>query len=276
MIFAVAVAAALAIVVLTGHGRDGERAPPGASGGVLHYTCSMDPSVEADRPGKCPLCGMDLTPVTEEHGGPGTVRISAEGRLRMGLQVARARKQPLVRRVVAPGAVVAGVAAGAAARVGAEVHGDDVAAVEVGHAALVALHALPLDRFAATVVEVSPDPAADTARVGLAVVDPGAALRPGMLAEAHIDLEPAVRLAVPEKAVIHVGPERVVFVDRGAGRFEPRKVLTGLRAGGLVEVVAGLEEGEGVVIAGTFLLAAESRIRSGGTLSTGGAAAEAP
>lgn len=27
------------------------------------YTCSMDPSVKQDHPGKCPICGMDLVPV---------------------------------------------------------------------------------------------------------------------------------------------------------------------------------------------------------------------
>jgi hypothetical protein len=229
----------------------------------------MDPSVEAAEPGRCPVCGMDLTPVTEEDRRSEIVRLSPEGRTRIGLQVAVVDRRPLVRRVAAHGTVVAG---GTAARVDAELHEADVAAVGVGRPALVALQALPLDRFAATVVEVVPG----AARVALTVVDPGEALRPGMRAEAQIELEAAVRLAVPARAVIHVGPERVVFVDRGAGRFEPRRVRTGLRAGGLIEVLAGLDEGEAVVAAGTFLLAAESRIRSGGTLAAGAAAAEAP
>ena len=29
----------------------------------VFYTCSMDPQVVSDRPGKCPICGMFLTPV---------------------------------------------------------------------------------------------------------------------------------------------------------------------------------------------------------------------
>lgn len=29
----------------------------------VFYTCSMDPQVVSDRPGKCPICGMPLTPV---------------------------------------------------------------------------------------------------------------------------------------------------------------------------------------------------------------------
>ena len=29
----------------------------------VYYTCSMDPQVVEDKPGKCPICKMDLTPV---------------------------------------------------------------------------------------------------------------------------------------------------------------------------------------------------------------------
>ncbi len=30
---------------------------------ISQYTCSMHPQIRQDKPGKCPLCGMDLTPV---------------------------------------------------------------------------------------------------------------------------------------------------------------------------------------------------------------------
>ena len=36
------------------------------SGGKTMYTCSMDPQVRQDHPGKCPICGMDLIPVNDE------------------------------------------------------------------------------------------------------------------------------------------------------------------------------------------------------------------
>lgn len=35
-------------------------------GGKTMYTCSMDPQVRQDHPGKCPICGMDLIPVTKD------------------------------------------------------------------------------------------------------------------------------------------------------------------------------------------------------------------
>jgi hypothetical protein len=32
---------------------------------ILYYTCPMHPSVKADKPGDCPVCGMHLVPVYE-------------------------------------------------------------------------------------------------------------------------------------------------------------------------------------------------------------------
>jgi len=36
---------------------------------VDYYTCTMHPSVRADAPGKCPICGMELVPVKKRDGG---------------------------------------------------------------------------------------------------------------------------------------------------------------------------------------------------------------
>jgi|ERR1039458_7610929 Cu(I)/Ag(I) efflux system membrane fusion protein len=40
-----------------------------ASRKVLYYTCPMHPSVKADKPGACPICGMNLVPVYDAKGG---------------------------------------------------------------------------------------------------------------------------------------------------------------------------------------------------------------
>src|SRR5690606_34551525 len=38
-----------------------------ATGDVAHHTCPMHPSVRQPGPGTCPICGMDLVPVTHEE-----------------------------------------------------------------------------------------------------------------------------------------------------------------------------------------------------------------
>lgn len=36
-----------------------------SKGETTYYTCSMDPQVKEDKPGKCPICHMELTPVKD-------------------------------------------------------------------------------------------------------------------------------------------------------------------------------------------------------------------
>ena len=36
---------------------------------ILYYTCPMHPTVKADKPGDCPICGMHLEPVFAPDGG---------------------------------------------------------------------------------------------------------------------------------------------------------------------------------------------------------------
>jgi len=55
------------------------RASASAASAVDHYTCSMHPSVKQAEPGKCPICGMDLVPVSKEQQAEGVVMID-EGR----------------------------------------------------------------------------------------------------------------------------------------------------------------------------------------------------
>src|SRR5258705_1758202 len=38
---------------------------------VDYYTCTMHPSVHAEAPGKCPICGMDLVPVMKTSAASG-------------------------------------------------------------------------------------------------------------------------------------------------------------------------------------------------------------
>ena len=58
----------------TGHDHDHAPATETDAGPQV-YTCSMHPSVRLEDPdAKCPICFMDLIPVTNDGGGPGAER----------------------------------------------------------------------------------------------------------------------------------------------------------------------------------------------------------
>jgi Cu(I)/Ag(I) efflux system membrane fusion protein len=131
--------------------------------------------------------------------------------------------------------------------------------------------------LAARVSPVLPqfDPATRTLKVRLEADNPGFVLRPEMFVDVEMPVELGPAITVPKEAVIDSGTRRVVYVDKGQGVFEPRKVETGFREGDRVEIVSGLTEGEKVVTSGNFLLDSESRMRAAGAEETPEGEAEA-
>lgn len=75
---------------------------------------------------------------------------------------------------------------------------------------------------------------------------------------------------VPSTAVVDTGERRVVFVEVGDGRYEPRPVTLGQASGERIQVLDGVQEGEPVVVSGTFLLDSESQIGAMGHAGHGG------
>jgi Cu(I)/Ag(I) efflux system membrane fusion protein len=102
-----------------------------------------------------------------------------------------------------------------------------------------------------------------TGRVRLTLENPNGALKPDMYAEVSLQANLGERLSVPEEAVIIAGESRVVFVDLGEGRLKPARIRTGRRTQGFIEVLDGLSAGDTVVTSGNFLLAAETRLKTG-------------
>jgi hypothetical protein len=265
-----AAAASFVVVAAAIAGRDGlvawflgDRAA--AVGGEVVYTCPMDPSVEAHAPGKCPLCGMDLTP-TSRADRNGLLTLDRDAMQRIGLRLAVAEKRTLIHHIVASGSVVAPAAAAGTASIEAIVYGDDAAGPTAGAAVGAVTPALPLTRFSGAITSSAPEPEARAARLRVALTDPGRMLRAGQPIELEIDTELIDRLVVPARAILYVGKRRLAFVDRGRGGLELRELDIGVQEGDFIEVRRGLEAGQRVVASGTFLVAAESRIRSASPL----------
>ena len=145
----------------------------------------------------------------------------------------------------------------------AAVYASDLPAVRADMPASVSIEGRD-DALAGTVRLVRPaiDPQTRTVGVRVELEHAPADLLPGLLATVTLAADRGERLTVPENAVLYAGERRVVFVDAGEGRLEPRDVTVGLRSAGRVEIVSGLGDNEIVVSSGVFLVASESRLRS--------------
>jgi Cu(I)/Ag(I) efflux system membrane fusion protein len=147
----------------------------------------------------------------------------------------------------------------------ADVYEADLDLVSVGMNAEVSLPYLPGRHYSATVEYVYPylEASSRTGRVRLTLENDSNALKPDMYAQVALQVDLGHRLSVPEQAIIVAGESRIVFVDLGAGRLKPIRIKTGRRAGGFVEVREGLNLGDVVVTSGNFLIAAETRLKTG-------------
>ena len=147
----------------------------------------------------------------------------------------------------------------------AEIYEQDLAFVKVGDMARVTINAWPERSFPGKVTFIYPSVGKEsrTARLRIEVANPDGLLRADMAATAEIDAPLAgSAIAVPESAVLDSGMRRVVLVERGEGKYEPRAVKLGARVPGFVQVLEGVKPGERVVTQATFLIDAESNLRA--------------
>ena len=119
-------------------------------------------------------------------------------------------------------------------------------------------------RFKARMSDALPqfDAESRTLKTRFEIDNPGNVLQPDMFVDVELNVAMPPAITVPADAVFDSGLRKTVFVDRGSGNFEARRVEIGWRLGGRVEIVKGLMEGERVVAAANFLLDSESRMRA--------------
>lgn len=353
---------------------------------IAFHTCSMHPSVKSQDPGTCPICKMDLTPVTHEEvregiifvdkrrrklinlrtttvetraltrevravgrvtydettlrdvtlkteawigevmadftgrevkageplftyyspevlsvqqdlidsvrAGNGSSRLAASARERLALfdlteaQIdaiaASGKAKPYLARLAsADGTVIEKMAvAGSSVMAGkmiyrladlsrvwveVDVYESDLALIEEGQTARLTLSHLPGVEFEGTVAFIDPylDPETRTAGARLVVDNPEGRLKPDLFAEARIEVPLGEHPAIPAEAILHTGESDVVFVDLGEDRIRPQKVQLGHRAGDWVQVRDGLKADDVIVTSGNFLVASESKLKSG-------------
>ncbi|BCX80974.1 membrane fusion protein, copper/silver efflux system [Methylomarinovum caldicuralii] len=146
----------------------------------------------------------------------------------------------------------------------ADIYEYELPWVRVGDPAEITLTAVPGRVFHGQVVYVYPyaDPKTRTIKVRLEFDNPDLTLKPELFANATLHTRPKTGvLAISSEAVVRTGLRDHVFVVKGPGRFEPRIVELGVPADGWVEVLAGLSEGEEVVVSSQFLIDSESRLQ---------------
>ncbi len=147
----------------------------------------------------------------------------------------------------------------------ADLSEQDIGLVRTGAKVRVTTTAYPGAAFDGRITYVYPTMKAETRSIPVRVelANPGLKLKPAMFAQVELSVGgKAAVLTVPDSAVLDTGTRRMVLVQVGEGRFEPREVETGGRGESYIEILEGVRDGEQVVVAANFLIDAESNLKA--------------
>jgi RND family efflux transporter MFP subunit len=114
---------------------------------------------------------------------------------------------------------------------------------------------------AVSVLDPTLDPTTRTFRIEVTINNPGLVLRPGMFIKADIVVEQrADIIVIPKQLVLSRQNRSVVFVEE-EGRAQQRNIEIGLSNDLMVEVIAGLSEGERLITRNFETLRSRTQVR---------------
>ncbi|RJQ41216.1 MAG: efflux RND transporter periplasmic adaptor subunit [Nitrospiraceae bacterium] len=144
-----------------------------------------------------------------------------------------------------------------------DIYEYEVHLMKTGQTAKISLSYFPGREFSSTIDYIYPSLAGETrtAKVRFTIANPGGQLKPQMFTNVEVKINLGSKLVIPESAVIDTGIRQIVYVDKGEGYFEPREVMPGLKAEGLVEILKGIKSGEKVASSGNFLIDSEAQLK---------------
>jgi cobalt-zinc-cadmium efflux system membrane fusion protein len=132
----------------------------------------------------------------------------------------------------------------------------DLALLRPGKKVVVRTPAYREREFSAVVETVSQflDPATRTIKIRGRIENHDGSLKGEMFVTVDVDAGGERELLVPTSSVFFQGGKNFLFIDEGDGTFLRREVRTGDVRNDLVEILAGLNPGEKVIVEGTLML----------------------
>lgn len=149
----------------------------------------------------------------------------------------------------------------------ADLYERDIAAVAVGQAVDVSTPAYPGETFTGHVSFINAvlDDATRTVKVRIELANPSGKLKPNMFASATVKVPLGESLVIPASSLLDTGRRKIVFIAQGEDTFVKRDVVVGQEAQGFVQVLSGLDAGDTVVTAASFLVDSQTQLGAYGS-----------
>ncbi|MDR3456519.1 MAG: heavy metal-binding domain-containing protein [Verrucomicrobiae bacterium] len=248
---------------------------------ILYYQSAMHPWIKSDKPGKCPICGMDLVPVYEGDARATTdtnmVVLNADSVTVVNVKTAAVSRRPVVHTLHVIGSIQKNSAT--AAWFVFTVYERDLPWIKIDQTMEVTLPSVPDRVYHAQIklhsteafADRTLDEMSDSTKIRAQITETpvevpgfeGHAFFNGLHAESHIRSATPDVVAVPRSAIISRGSGPMVYVDKSGGGYEARPVKLGRIGDSYAEVLDGLDEGDKVVTNGGLLIDAEAQLTTG-------------
>jgi len=144
--------------------------------------------------------------------------------------------------------------------VDADIYEKDISKIKLGQNVDIIVKTYPDKIYKGEIIYIGDVLNTDTKTLTIRTIlnNPENILKPYMFSTVRIYYgDGKSRLTVSTSAVESSNDEKFVFIVEDANVFEKRNVICGIESDGLTEIIAGLEEGENVVIKGSFILRSE-------------------
>lgn len=145
----------------------------------------------------------------------------------------------------------------------ADVYEEDMKFIRQGATAKFTLANQPNVAFDIRADYIYPEmsPSSRTLKVRFPVNNRKNILKPAMYGDVILSVKSGKVLKVEEDAVMDDGRRKIVFVSKGAGKFEPREIVTGAKTDGFYEIRRGLKANDVVARGANFLLDSEAQLK---------------
>ncbi len=141
----------------------------------------------------------------------------------------------------------------------------NLASLHLGQKAQASADAYPAQRFAAEVAYINPavDPQRGSVEVKLDVAQPPAYLRQDMTVSVDIEVARRAQALLVPAAAVHDSAGTAPWVMRvQGGRAQRQPVKLGIRGGGLMEILSGVQEGDIVLASGSVQVSEGQRVKT--------------
>lgn len=157
----------------------------------------------------------------------------------------------------------------------ADIYEYEMALVKTGQKVTITTPAYPERQFTGTVSFIDPflNTKTRSVKVRMDVANKSLILKPGMYAEARLDIPPKDLkpvLAIPATAVLDTGTRKLVYIDLGDNVFKPAEIKVGPKAGQWVPVLAGLRKGQRIAVSANYLIDSQRTLSAGGATGHSG------